>query len=352
MPDGGRWRIGLLAASALVALALGLAADAAWAARPPKKTTTPAEKTPGKEGGDAAALEVFRLPRNYRNEDGSFNQDAIVAQQKRRLDVINQKLGTKLRMVETAHYLVFSEADGAMTSLFVRWSESLYANLCQQFSIEPRERVWDGKCILILLNARAKFQQFAKDFDEHDASDAGAFFAWETYAPTEPQLVHMAFPLDDRDTRRLQELFAHEGTHAFIQLYKRTVELPLWLHEGLAEYMTVVNDPTLRPEKAAAALQTARSSKSISRVLKAGTDDSLSRQDYSIAYTLVDCLIAAGRSKFKEFILLLKDGKDQEAALQATYGCDRATLEKKWRAYMTANENAFKPGPTTPTRHR
>jgi len=86
--------------------------------------------------------------------------------------------------------------------------------------------------------------------DGNDASRAGAYFAWESRAPTEPQLVHICIPLDTRDPRRLQELFAHEGTHAFFQLYRKVVNLPLWLHEGLA--MVTVDrfseKPTVRTE--------------------------------------------------------------------------------------------------------
>ena len=283
-----------------------------------------------------SAFDAFLLPPNYKCPDGTFNQEAIAAQQRRRLDAINARLRTKLRASETPHYIIFSDADAATTAQFNKWCEALYGNLCTQFGIEPKERVWDGKCVLIIFAGRPAFESFAKQFDEQDVKDAGAYFAWECFPAGDPQLVHICIPLDDRATRRLQELFAHEGTHAFFQLYRRPVNLPLWLHEGLAEFMTVVNDPSLKAQKSGAATALARAGSSIQHVLGCQMGDDLKISEYSVAYTLVDYLQRMSRTKFKDFLRLLKEGKDVGAAMQAAYGFDCAGLEKRWRASMAA----------------
>jgi hypothetical protein len=357
----GAARLGRAAGAGLLALVLALAlaggGAAAGAARGPA-AAPPAAGGPAvsawhaaskadKKGGKAAKAgsDPFLLPANYRNADGSFNQEAILARQKTRLDAINAKLGTKLRMSETPHYLLFSDADAPVTAQFTQWSEALYASLCGQFGIGDKERIWDGKCILLIFRSRPKFVEFARVFDENNAADAGAFFAWEHYAAGMPECVHISIPLDERDPRastpartgrRLQELFAHEGTHAFIQLFHKPVELPLWLHEGLAEYMTVVNDPALRPLKTAPAVAAARAGASLDRLLAAVTGDDLKIQEYSVAFTLVDYLQQAGKPKFKQFVLLLKEGKDQPTALKTAYGFDADGLSKRWRAFLLA----------------
>jgi hypothetical protein len=352
------WRRGLLEA-ALAAIAAGLAAgpaaagvlfpNAGPAVSPPAAT---APDTPDKAGGDkpagaktlkshgrtvAAGMECFRLPPDFRNADGTFNQESITAQQKKRLEVINEMLGVKLRLSETPHYLLFSDADAAMTAQFMKWSEALYTSLGAQFGIEPKERIWDGKCILIIFRSRAKFQEFARRFDENNAANAGAFFAWEHYEEGNlPECVHICIPLDERDPKRLQELFAHEGTHAFFQLFHRPVELPLWLHEGLAEYMTVVNDPNLRAPKTAPAVAAARSGMPLQRLLDARTGTDLRIQEYSVAFTLVDYLQQAGKGRFRKFITLLKDGKGQDAAMKTAYGFDTAGMADRWRAALAS----------------
>jgi len=334
-----KWRA---AASAVVLAALvANAALPGRAASEPEPVNPPVTETQ-RTGGDKEERVVVRpgetgvweLPANYRNADGSFNQPAIVAQQKMRLDEINQRLTARMRLVETPHYLVFSDADDAMTALFVKWCEALYANLCRHFGIGPNEKTWDGKCILLVFNSRTLFQQYAKIFDGNDASRAGAYFAWEQRPLNQPQLVHICIPLDTRDTRRLQELFAHEGTHAFFQLYRRVANLPLWLHEGLAEFMTVVNDKSLAAQKQQWSIRLARQGTSIRPILEVPSGQGFVLPAYSVSYTLVDFLLTASRAKFKKFITLLKDGKPQEEALQETYGFGLAELERRWYVFV------------------
>jgi len=331
-------------AAALATVLAALLGDAALTARaaPKPEPVKPAERRAQEAGGDTGERVVVRpkeagtweLPANYRNADGSFNHKAIVAQQKKRLDEVNKRLMAKMRLVETPHYLVFSDADEAMTDLFVTWCEALYANLRRHFGIGPTEKTWDGKCILLVFNSRALFQQFAKTFDGNDASRAGAYFAWESRSPHEPQLVHICIPLDTRDPRRLQELFAHEGTHAFFLLYRKVVDLPLWLHEGLAEFMTVVNDKSLMSRKQEWSARIAKTEASIRPILEVPSGYGFTYPAYSVSYTLVDFLLTAGRPKFKKFIDLLKDGKPQEEALQEAYGLGLAELERRWFVFV------------------
>ena len=297
-------------------------------------------------GTTEAGRHLYRLPESYHGPLGTINQTALVAHQKRRLGVINEKLGVRLRMSETRHYLVFSDADSAVATRFRNWSEALYGNLLKHFGLPERARVWDGKCVVILFGRRRTFERYAKVFDGHDASRAGAYFAVEDHGPGRPNLVHMCFPSDSGDVRRQQELFAHEGTHAFFELYKTPGRLPLWLHEGLAEYMTTVNDRALRAMKWPPAVRAAAAKKPISGLFAAKAGESLSLEQYRVALTLVDFLLEQGRPKFKAFVDALKDGKEQETALQQAYGFDLADLARRWREHLRSHrpEHGHPPG--------
>ena len=285
-------------------------------------------------GRTEAGCRLYALPETYRGPLGTFNQAALVAHQKRRLSVINEQLYVVLRMVETRHYLLFSDADAATTNRFRAWSEALYKSLLKQFGLPDRTRVWDGKCIVILFTRRRAFEAYSKRFDGHDARQAGAYFAAEVHGPGLPHLVHICFRLDTSDVRRQQELFAHEGTHAFFELYKTPGRLPLWLHEGLAEYMTTVNDRALRRAKWFPAVHVAATGRPIAPLFAATPADGLPVEQYSVAFTLVDFLLEAGRPAFKTFVDGLKDGKEQAAALQKAYGFDFAELERRWRGHV------------------
>jgi hypothetical protein len=319
--------------SAILALAAmaGLWAWPVGAAAGPSDAGTPVPA----DKAAASEFEGFPLPADYKNADGTFNQDAIVAQQKKRLATIRRKLLVPFVMAETPHYLIFTSADADITDRFVRWSEALYADLGRRFGIDPAERIWDGKCLLLVFNHLTTFQNYARTFDRHDVAGAGAYFVWENNPPDKPQLVHLCIPEADQDPRRLRELFIHEATHAFFQLYKKAATLPLWLHEGLAEYMTVANDGTLGPKKLSRALNLSRQQANLKPIFHVTPEKGFSLSEYSVAYSLVEFLLSSGRPQFKAFIDALKEGQDQDAALKAAYGFDTSGLVSRWQVYMT-----------------
>jgi hypothetical protein len=318
------------ALAALAALAGGRALAAEAGDR--KADNTPAaqkDATPSKE-----QVILDTLPETYRLPNGSVDHSALVAHEKRRAEAINKTLQAQFKVTETPHYLVLSDTDSGTSARFVKWCEVLYGNLCALFALDSRQRVWDGKCMLILFARRAKFQEFAQRFDHHDAKRAGAYFAVESYGPQEPRLVKILIPMDEKEPHRLQELFAHEGTHAFFELYRSPGHLPLWLHEGLAEYMVTVNDQSLRSARVTEATRIAKTGRSIRKVFAAKAGDELEWGEYCVSFTLVDFLITSGKPKFKQFIDALKDGQEQEAALTAAYGFSLSELDKQWRTHV------------------
>ncbi|MFO8011722.1 MAG: hypothetical protein R6X20_00310 [Phycisphaerae bacterium] len=296
---------------------------------PPPKHERPTGLTP--EG-----VRLYRLPDPWRTPSGGINQKAIVDHQKKRLEAINDALGLDLQMAQTDHYLIFSNASPAVSRNFLKWCEALYRNLTKHFALSAGERVWDGKCILILFRYRRQFESYARRFDGMTAaSRAGAYFGIEAHGEGAPNLAHICIPMDTDDPRRLQELFAHEGTHAFFELYKTQGNLPLWLHEGLAEFMTTVNDKELRPAKWEPAARVGRSGRSIRAMFEVPMGGMLSVTQYRVALTVVEFLLKAGRQKFKRFVDLLKDGVPQEKALKDAYGWSLGEMEARWRIYVT-----------------
>ncbi len=333
---GRRWRRRAIALAAGVAAGVALSAWGTGASaiefEPPPPPRSHEERV---SAVTPAGRALYSLPADWRTASGGIDQKAIVAHQKKRLKTINKALGTDLQMAETRHYLIFSDAGRRVSLNFLRWSEALYRNLLKQFALSASERVWDGKCVLILFRHRRRFEAYAKRFDGMmAASRAGAYFGIEAHGPDGPSLVHICIPIETDAPRRLQELFAHEGTHAFFELYKTQGRLPLWLHEGLAEYMTTVNDKALRPQKWEPAERIARSGRSIRAIFQVPMGGLLTLGQYRVALTLVDFLLAAGRRHFKTFVENLKDGMPQEEALRKAYGFGLRDLERRWRIYV------------------
>jgi len=327
-------------AAALVTL-LGLAAGPARGEAPKPPATPPTEQpaaTPPAGGGEMKAYKgPFVLPGSCRKADGTYDQEAIVLEQQKRLETINAKLGTSLIMIETPHFLIFSDADKPTTRNFIQWCEPLYAALSSQFGVGPKDRAWDGKCILLLFKRNEDFAAYARDFDEYSTPEnCGGYFSSEGYLPTGPRLTHIVIPIDKTGSPlRQQEVFVHEGTHAFFHAYCGDIDLPYWLDEGLAEYMTALNNPAMRGKKRWPAVNVARSGRSVKHVIGGQAGAKLVYEDYAVAYTLVDCLISADRVRFRKFVDLLKEKKSQEEALNAAYGFGTEELEKRWRQALT-----------------
>jgi hypothetical protein len=287
-------------------------------------------------GLTSAGEKLYELPENWRTPSGDIDQKVIVDHLKKRCKAINDRLGLNLEMAETDHYLIFSNASPQVSRTFVKWSEALYQSLTKHFRLSPNERVWDGKCVLVLFQYRRQFESYARRFDGMMFPQrAGAYFCIEGHGEGAPNLTHICVPIDTEDARRLQELFAHEGTHAFFELYKTQGNLPLWLHEGLAEFMTIVNDKSLRPIKWEPAKRVGMSGRSIRSMFQTPMGGMLSVTEYRVALTMVEFLLKAGRKKFKRFVDLLKDGVPQEKALKQAYGWSFAEMEARWRIYVT-----------------
>jgi len=274
------------------------------------------------------------------NPDGSLNQEGIIEFQKKRLDTINKGSSLRLSLTETPHFLIFSNADAATTGLHTKWCELLYNNLCDQFGIDRKERVWDGKCILLLFLTRLNFLDYGDRFDNGSATASDGYFVWENLEPHDkmPQLAHICLFVEGHSPARMRCILAHEGTHAFFALFHRGQTLPTWLDEGLAEYMTVVNDPSLGPEKWMSAKGTVNQGISPDDILAESRNAPvLTAEGYAAAYTMVDCLLKAGGSKFKQFVILLKEGKDQDTAMQTVYGYDRAGFRTRWQKFVAGS---------------
>jgi hypothetical protein len=279
----------------------------------------------------------FVVPRTCLNVDGAVNQDLVAEGQKKRLDVINRSLNMRLALSETPHFLIFSESNTAVTAEFVKGCELLYWNLCDQFGLDRKERVWDGKCILLLFEGRPGFSAYAERFDGLAVDGVRGYCSWEMRRPvqTMPQLVHISLFLQGNPPREMRGIFAHECTHAFLDLFVRGERLPRWLDEGLAMYMMTINDPALASDYWSRAKAVNSPGYSPSALLGDKSFKTPTWDDYTVAYTLVDCLLkGGGAQKFRQMLVLLKEGKDPDTALKKVFGYDSTGFAKYWNAYM------------------
>ncbi|NIA22507.1 MAG: hypothetical protein GWP05_11220, partial [Anaerolineaceae bacterium] len=138
--------------------------------------------------------------------------------------------------------------------------------------------------------------------------------------------------------------------HAIIQLYRKSVMLPLWVHEGLAEYMTVQMDPSLQATKQKRAYERARAIPFLGlNDLWTGKFPASDLEAYSISFSLIQCLYDINPDGVLNFVVLLKAGYEPEKALGEAYrGMDYAELQRRWKIFCLKNYVPRQRGRTRP----
>lgn len=292
---------------------------------------------------------TFKLPPSAFKENGTMDQKVVLDVQKKHVEVLNKEFSTKFATAETPHYIILSDTAAGIAQQYAQCCETLYANLQRQLALTPKERVWDGKCVLMLFKTKAEMLSYAGKYDEMESKTLAGYCGGQwTKDPRGPMLVYICMHTENINPKEAQRVFVHEATHGFFFGYRSRVPLPAWLNEGLAEYMTVVNDPSLHNDKWAASVYRARIPIPIPMILEPPRnklegdpkDDCLKAEDYPIAYSLVEVLVTASKTKFKALVDAMKDGKAQDQALRATYGVDGTGLQEQWRAYLTSPKGA------------
>jgi hypothetical protein len=292
---------------------------------------------------------LYRLPDDWRSADGTINQTSLVETQKTAMEDLNKALGTHFRMREATHFLLFTEAEAGTAIQFTRSCEAVYVNLRHQFTLR-RDRVWDGKCVILLFADAGAFATRAKRFDRFAPTfpfDKFAGYFGAVGGRALPRMVHVSLSPKGTDLKTL----AHEVAHAFFSAYTKPAVCPLWLNEGVAEYMEIYMDPNYRAARQGVALRFAQSGKSLSSVLAAEGMANFGAEDYCVSCSLVDYLRTTGGGKFERFLDAMRDGQTAQEAMKTSYGLTFADLERVWRAWVLRSATTAPPSkmPLSPT---
>lgn len=144
----------------------------------------------------------------------------------------------------------------------------------------------------------------------------------------------------------LDMLLPHEMTHLIFRDYVGfTGEIPLWLDEGVAQWMEpkkreMVKDVMRRMANEGKLLST---DQMMMLDIRNSRDSDLVQIYYVQAVALVDFLMTSyGATKFTSFCRQLRDGKNIEEALRFAYPVSIRNLEdfdKKWKKYIMEGKN-------------
>jgi hypothetical protein len=268
--------------------------------------------------------------------------DQAIAAYKAFVSDVQEKLHVKFATMETAHFLIFTDWDKREHDFLKKNVEEAYTVVSRQFEISPSTNVFIGKLPVLMFTTQKDFTRYSKEIESFDvpANVAGYYTGntrgfgrmvmWKPDVKKANGNVHLAEVI-------WAYTLTHEFTHAFVARYRTNGLVPRWVNEGLAEVVASRQFPTVGVHDAAR--DQAKKRKSIQDMFEENRG-LLRAEEYPVAQTLVETMLAENPKTFLRFFNDVKDGTKPEDALKKEYKTDNHGLEAAWRKYVATAKDA------------
>ena len=170
--------------------------------------------------------------------------------------------------------------------------------LSQQFAVPANELPWAGKCPIYLFWEPRHYERFIAEVDKSRELDSNMSHA-NGYHASKGAFEYVVISgvagfgnnLELAKTR-FYHVLVHEGTHAFMHRYVSEQPLPLWVEEGIAEFVAATLVPNSEANRTyiTASQEAAKKPEMLSRVLEKKQD--FTPAEYGVAQSLVRYLVA------------------------------------------------------------
>ena len=252
---------------------------------------------------------------------------------------VQKVIGKQVALVETEHFLVWSDWAKAENPMLGEWCERMYAQLAREFAIPPDQSVFLAKCPVFAFRSPNRFRKFARSFDGYDAGESAGY----TRSIELSGHVHLAllrFGDSESDYDQFAWTLVHEGTHAFLHRWHATRLIPHWVNEGIAErtaQRVLGNRCPAEGNARLLARQYVHFDWPIRDMLEnAGP---IEVHQYPVAHSVIAYLDSLGTGKLAVFVRGLKEGQSIGRALADQWeGMTVESLEKQWRNWVGDND--------------
>ena len=279
------------------------------------------------------------LPPKFADVNQGFAQQAERAAM-RWADEDLRRSGIRMRLVETPHFLIFTDWDPVDDRWLAEQLEGAYALLSREFNVGGDQTVFVGRLPVYMFHSQEAMLHHARASDGFDGGDGVA--AYYTQMSNGLGKLTMSKPRAtqemglDEARRMWSRTLVHEFVHAFLSRYRGNGALPRWLNEGLAEMLAETIHP--RPMAFEHAKHVAQSGEPLADLF----DDARypGAIYYPVMMSMAHCLYHQDPATFVRMVDRIKAGQPAEEALRQFYGVDYAGLEAAWRDFMLRH-----PGP-------
>ncbi|MCG3179550.1 MAG: hypothetical protein BIFFINMI_01886 [Phycisphaerae bacterium] len=248
-------------------------------------------------------------------------------------DKVNEKMGTKLVPVETAHFVIFTDWPATLHNGASQMFERIYERLCEQFDIPADENIFLGKMPIFAFDNGDEYQKFMKDVDQVAAIAGSIAYVRANGDGYEHMNLYRY-----GNALLLEKTVTHEMVHAFSNRYRSNIPLEGWLNEGLAEVMSgalVPRSRTMERARYIAKTQLERGKIDYEKFMHGYS--SPAGGYYPICTVMVEYLLRKDSHKFLEMIESIKKGTATEAALRGVFNIDYRELTAKVEAWVKAD---------------
>ncbi len=242
---------------------------------------------------------------------------------------VRDEVGADMVLVETPHFLIWTDWAKAEHPLLRGWCEGMHRAVSSRFGLAPEVNVFAGKCPVFCLRSQRRFQKVARLLDNYDAADALGYTSSSSNGHVHVVVRRQGGSPAGRDA--FASTLIHEATHAFLHRYRTGRHVPAWLNEGLANFIAeAVLDERCSNGEAADA---------VAKAVAAGdypiadlfSDEAMEARHYPVAHSLVAFLIDLDAPAFVRLVDDVKLGRTAEEALHRHYRLTFEALERRWR---------------------
>ena len=230
-----------------------------------------------------------------------------------------------LQLHETQYFLFLSDMPTNQVTPYINQLDKMNEALGQSFGFAPGHNVWRGKAVVAVFVTEAAFAEFEQAIMGNSVP-SGVQGLCHQYS--DGRVVVACFRGDSPEF--LGAVLVHETAHGYMHRYKSTTHIPVWLNEGIADWIAGVAVPST-PEV------THRQQEATERLRQTGTFDrqffeaeSLERWQYGAGSAIVQQMIKTNPQLFQLFFNGIKEGLTWQDSLLRSYGM---TPEELARAY-------------------
>ena len=239
----------------------------------------------------------------------------FVEEEEQYAQMVSKRLNVKFRKYETEHFLLFTDLNKNLKDVVAlhRAEETMYKRVSRLLKIPPTLNVFRGKCLLLLFSDEEMFKAYERSF--HGTNITGA--AGVCHLDGEGR-VRVSFYWNPSFSD-LRHTIVHETVHGVLARYRSPRQIPSWLNEGIAEYISyrLVRSSYSKTAGKKKAVQEILKRRSFSGCLDA---DRIPFWFYGCAEVLVELLMGQDEEAFDDFIRDTKDGLSWRESLLKHYG--------------------------------